>query len=136
MIFDLYASNEPSIIILWWFFVEKLYKTSFWAKMPKYGNLGPDHQKMKKIIISLFYAIDQTNTLPMSPQPLFNDDFSLRNWIYSQISKSGHIVPSCESCKNMSVKIASIFILLISKEPFNIKWLHQRYIWSNVALGE
>ena len=46
--------------------------------MPKYGKMDPVPRKLKDLLFHFLCANDPTNTLPTSPQPLFNDDFSLR----------------------------------------------------------
>lgn len=44
--FDQYTSKKSSTTIRWWFFTEIWPKMSFWAQMPKYGNLGLDPLRM------------------------------------------------------------------------------------------
>ena len=50
----------------------------FWAEMTKYGNLCPDPRKMK-IFKKLFFHVKRLIiSLPTSPQPLSDDNFSSR----------------------------------------------------------
>ena len=69
-----------------------------WPYFPKYGNLGPDPQKLRFFENSFFYHQKNSILQNISPQPLSGNDFKLKNGqnsdfdsIWPYFPKYGHL---------------------------------------------